>query len=224
MGIRKEDQDSITGRINNFFTEVNKDLEVKAALTRLGFQVFMDELYYTNVTFEELKGERICSISKRHTKESKTIQRECQAVLRHLFEQIELAQNIYKDKDYTLLIDALNTILAKYTKGIKRRATYNKKRAEAAAKELALSEPTTHILSVNGKETGTVTLGRMKKEEMKTTKRKRGTKSKKNLIFETQKTNVDVKNKKPILKAEEERKKINIAEGLSSATSRVSRV
>ncbi len=173
LGIRKNDQTMITGKLNQFFHIVDKDPKVQDAFRQLGFQDYLDELRLMNTTYNDLFYERISSISKRPTRESKPIQKYCQAVLRNLFEHIELSQRTYRDQDYSLLIDSLNTVLAKYTRNIKLRVTYNKKRAEAkaASKIAAKMNPKVHILSVNGKETGSVTIGGSKEVKKKLEKR-----------------------------------------------------
>lgn len=179
LGIRKNNQYIISSNIDQFLREVDETEEMKAAFIQLGFQDYLDELREVNKNYHNLFHKRRSSIAKRPTKESKPIQKDCQAVFRSLFAQINLAQRMYRDQDYTLLIDSLNTVLASYTKSIKRRATYNRKRAEAAAKEAAQSTPTTHILSVDGKETGSVTIGGnqlVKKKKAKLTTKKQAKK------------------------------------------------
>lgn len=172
LGIRKNNQEEISGNINQFLREAEETPQMQAAFTQLGFQDYIDELREVHKNYHDLYHKRASSIAQRPTKESKPIQKDCQAVLRSLFAQIELAQRMYKDQDYSLLIDSLNTVLATYTKSIKRRTTYNKKRAAAAAKAAAQTKPTTHILSVNGKETGSVTLGGKPTAKKKKTKHK----------------------------------------------------
>lgn len=167
LGIRKNNQEEISGNINQFLREAEETPQMQAAFTQLGFQDYIDELREVHKNYHDLYHKRASSIAQRPTKESKPIQKDCQAVLRSLFAQIELAQRMYKDQDYSLLIDSLNTVLATYTKSIKRRTTYNKKRAAAAQ-----TKPTTHILSVNGKETGSVTLGGKPTAKKKKTKHK----------------------------------------------------
>lgn len=161
LGIRKNDQRKITGKINQFFLVVDRDPKIQEAFRQLGFQDHLDELRLMSATYTSLFLERNSSISKRPTRESKSIQKYCQAVLRNLFEHIDLLQTTYRDQDYSLLIVSLNTILAKYTRNIKLRVTYNKKRAKAkaAAKIAAKMESKELILSVNGKETGLMTIG-----------------------------------------------------------------
>lgn len=171
LGIRKEDQEAATGKLNQFFKEVDEDEMIQEALLILGFHDFLSDLREVHALHEALFDERMSSLSKRHTRESKSIQKECQAVLRNLFAQIELAQRLYQEQDYTLLIDTLNIVIAKYTKGIKRRETYNRKRAEAAAKAAAEKESKFHILSVDGKETGSITIVEKAKEKKAKVKR-----------------------------------------------------
>lgn len=205
LGIRKDNQVSITERINYFFIVIKNDPTISAALTRLGFQIYLDELYESNRIFEELKAERVSSISKRHTKESKAIQAECQALLRHLFEQIELTQNIYKDQDYSLLLKTLNIILAKFTKGIKRRATYNKKRAKVAAEKAEQAKQITLQLSVNGNEPSSETGEKKSRESNVVAEKRMKEKKTKNVTARLKKRSVHVKHRKPLPKSDEER-------------------
>lgn len=171
LGIRKENRVATTELISKFISVVEKNGEVKEALERLGFVEFMNEMEAANNTFMELHRTRNSSTTKRPTRESKAIQKECQAVLRNLFNHIELAQSIYKDQDYTSLITNINTVLAKFTKTIKRRATYNKKRRAEAAKKAAEMEAKEYMLSIDGKETGSVIIeGKAKEKKMKLTR------------------------------------------------------
>ena len=81
------------------------------------------------------------------------------------------------------MITELDVILASYTNLIKTRATYNKKRAVAKAKAIAEAQSKVHILSVNGKETGSVIIDREKKErnvKSAVKKEKRGNQPQKN--------------------------------------------
>lgn len=129
-----------------------------------------------HVNHTQLVVERIRSIASRHTRQSKAIQKDCQAVLRSVFAHIELAQKLYPDQDYTQLIERLNNVIAKFTRLIKRRATYNKKKALAKAKKAAEMEAKSHSVCVDGKETGSMIIGGEnmveKKKEKSTTKTK----------------------------------------------------
>jgi hypothetical protein len=67
---------------------------------------------------------------------------------------------LYPDIDYNHLIDLLNGILVRFNKNINTRETYNKKRAEQTEQQV-------HILSVDGKETGSVVIDEKPKKKKK---------------------------------------------------------
>lgn len=100
--------------------------------------------------FRELKMDARSARQKSYV--NKRIQKKGQDILRIFFAQVDLA------KEYVLLYHELNNLIPKYTKLIRTRATLNKKRAAAKAKAAAEAQPKEHIVSVNGKETGLVTI------------------------------------------------------------------
>ena len=124
----------------------------------MGFQNYLDELFKVNTSCKQLFLDRNESIAQRPKINCKLIQRNGETILRNLFEYIDLCQILYPDTDYTKLIAELNTILVQYSREIKRREAYNKKRAEKtiASKEVETTafESEAHVLVVNGKETG----------------------------------------------------------------------
>ncbi len=168
LGIRKNNQDVITELTLQFFQLIDEKEEVQIAFEELGFQRYLDELRLVNINYEDMYMKRSNSISHQTKWDNKLlIQKKCQAVLRNIFETIELTQTLYPNVEYSPIIDLLNTTLVRFNKHINRRATYNKKRAEAVAKEVQQAEPQTHILSVDGKETGSVTIGGKKEVKKK---------------------------------------------------------
>ena len=134
---------------------------MQEAFNELGFQTYLDELLDVNVTHCNMFMERNRSVSKRTKWDDKLIvKKNCQAVLRNVFDTIELKQMLYPDIDYNPLIELLNNILVHYNKNINTRETYNKKRAEQTEQQV-------HILSVDGKETGSVIIDEKAKEKKK---------------------------------------------------------
>ena len=168
LKLRKFDFDSISEKLDQFFRRIDKEAELKTAFNHLGFQNYLDELYEVNTSCQQLLLDRNESISQRPKVNCKLIQKYGETALRNLFEHIELCQILYPDADYTNLISGLNTILVQYSREINRRATYNKKRAEKAAAikeaEKNISTSETHVLEVNGKETGVMSVKPKEKE------------------------------------------------------------
>ncbi len=156
LKIRKGDKDEVGGRLDFFFKELDKNFDILEATTELGLKIYIDELREMHVNHTQLVIERIRSIASRHTRQSKAIQKDCQAVLRSVFAQIELAQKLYPDQDYTQLIERLNNVIAKFTRLIKRRATYNNKKALTKAKKATEMEAKSHSVCVDGKVTGSM--------------------------------------------------------------------
>ena len=102
-------------------------------------------------------------------------------MLRNVFDTIELKQMLYPDIDYNPLIELLNNSLVHYNKNINTRETYNKKCAEQA-------EQQTHMLDVDGKETGSVIIDEKPKEKIEKNKVRRT--RKKIIVDENDKSNV----------------------------------
>lgn len=184
IGLRKNNQRVVSIILDQFFDKLDEELEVSDALRSIGLQLYIDELRRIHTEYKRLYDERDDSLAERQkAKESKQIQKDGQGVLRGLLEQVDLAQKTYKHLDYEPLITELDVILASYTNLIKTRATYNKKRAVAKAKAIAEAQSKVHILSVNGKETGSVIIDREKKErnvKSAVKKEKRGNQPQKN--------------------------------------------
>lgn len=164
LGIRKNNQEIISGMLNRFFYHIDKDPEVMNAFIALGLGHYITELREINNSYAALWLKRNKSISLRPKVDSKALQRCCQSVVRHFLEQVDLAQKLYKHIDYEPFIYDLNLILTNYEGYIKKRATYSKKRT-AIKKALAARKEKMLILSVNGKETGSVAI--VKKNERK---------------------------------------------------------
>jgi hypothetical protein len=182
VGIRKNNQDVISELIIRFFRQIDEEKELQEAFAELGFQTYLDELRDVNVTHWNMFMERNRSVSKRIKWEDKLIvKKNCQAVLRNVFDTIELKQMLYPDIDYNHLIDLLNGILVRFNKNINTRETYNKKRAEQA-------EQQTRMLSVDGEETGSVIIDEKSKEKIEKNKARRT--RKKIIVDENDKANI----------------------------------
>lgn len=182
VGIRKNNQDVVSELIIRFFQQIDEEKELQEAFAELGFQTYLDELRDVNVTHWNMLIERNRSVSKRTKWDDKLIvKKNCQAVLRNVFDTIELKQMLYPDIDYSRLIDLLNGILVSFQKNINTRETYNKKRAEQ-------TEQQTHMLIVEGMETGSVIIDKKPKKKIEKNKARRT--RKKIILDETNKSNI----------------------------------
>ncbi len=203
LGIRKRNRTTVNGNLWGFFNSIDEDSEIKNAFEVLGLLSYVEELREIDNSFHQvhiLKMDARSARQKSH--ENKSIQKKGQDILRIFFAQVQQAQESSELKeDYASLYSELNHLIPEYTKKIRTRATLNKKRAAAKAKAKAAdqAEPKTHILSVNGKETGSVTIvGKKKEVEKKAVVRKgkKGKQNKNNAITVSQIKKTDKENNK----------------------------
>ena len=169
-GIRKRHRSDVNGKLWGFFNTLDNDTETYDAFQKLGLLGYTEELRYLNKRFYELDD--LCTKSKvKKTMQSKNkgIQHRAEGLLRLLFLQLQQAQLTYPEleDEYVPLFSQLNRMIPHYTKLIRTRATLNKKRAAAKAKAKAEAESKVQIVCVDGKQTGTVVIGKEKPIEKK---------------------------------------------------------
>lgn len=193
QGIRKHNRSIINGKLWGFFNAIDNDAEAKEAFHALGLHLYVEKLREINQLYHEVDELKQSAKTKRQKHdENKRIQNKGEEILRIFFAQLEQAQETYPEleKEYAELYAALNRMIPRYTKLIRTRATLNKKRAAAKAKAVAEAEAKVHILSVNGKESGSMTLkekGRgEEKKRLSSKKGKQSKQSKKKSIIPSQ--------------------------------------
>ncbi len=175
-GIRKHHRADVNGKLWGFFNTLDNDAKTYDAFQKLGILGYTEELRDLNKRFFELDD--LCTKAKAKKSmqsRNKDIQHRAESLLRLLFLQLQQAQLTYSEleDDYVPLFSQLNRMIPHYTKLIRTRATLNKKRAAAKAKAKAEAESVTHILCVDGKQTGTVVIGKEKPIEKKGVKKKK---------------------------------------------------
>ncbi len=169
-GIRKHNRANVNGKLWNFFNTLDNDPKTKDSFQKLGLLDYVEELRDLDKRYNELYDLRCKSkaeASKRS--ENKGIQNRAEELLRLLFLQLQQAQLTYPELEgeYLPLFSQLNHMIPHYTKLIRTRATLNKKRAAAKAKAKAEAESKVQIVCVDGKQTGTVVIGKEKPIEKK---------------------------------------------------------
>lgn len=130
--LNKDNHETASERINQFFHRVDKDESLENACTALSLAGYMDNLRSANSVFRELWFVRNASIASRPNTMTPSIMKEVNAALRNFFNQINLSQARYAELDYSSLIDQLNVAIASAEGKIKTRLTNNKKKADAA--------------------------------------------------------------------------------------------
>lgn len=169
-GIRKNNRPTVCGKLWGFFNTLDNDLDAKQSFQVLGLLSYAEELREINKLYNEVyELYAVVKVEKSKRSENKAIQKKAETILRIFFTQLKQAQEIYPElqKEYAPIYAVLNQKIPKYTKLIRTRATLNKKRAAAKAKAAADAEAKVHILCVNGKESGLVTIGGQKNEKKK---------------------------------------------------------
>lgn len=166
--IRKNSRSIVDVKLEMFLKEVDDKPEVKNAFQALGLLSDIEELREINQQYHEVYWKRQDSMNSRQKgDDNKRIQRTGEALLRNFFTQVNQVQIAYPNlkEEYDSLIRDLNSTIVDISKSTKTRITLNKKRAAAKAKATLEAQPKVHILSVNGKETGSVTIAGKKKKE-----------------------------------------------------------
>ena len=175
-GIRKDSRKIANARLWGFFNAIDKDSNAREAFQALNLLSYVEELREIDKQYIEVsKLNMLAKVERSKRKENKAIRKKAETILRTLFSQLQLAQATYPElrEEYAALYADLNQMIPKYTKLIRTRATLNKKRAAAKAKAKAEAESVTHILCVDGKQTGTVVIGKEKPIEKKGVKKKK---------------------------------------------------
>ena len=166
--LRKNSRPIVNGKLQMFLKEVDDKPKVRNAFEVLGLLSYIEELREVNQQYHEVYWKRQNSMNSRQKgDDNKRIQRTAQALLRNFFTQVNQVQKAYPnlEEEYNRLIRDLNSTIVDISKATKTRITLNKKRAAAKAKAALEAQPKVHMLSVNGKETGSVTIAGKKKEE-----------------------------------------------------------
>lgn len=134
--LRKKKKRDVEVLIDGFLREIKKDTLVRGAFTKITLMPYIDELEKaSNEHYRFHKKRNIEAAAKQSGDRNKAINKEAQAALRSLFNQIELGHISYPELDYVPLITHLNVDLIRYTNIIKTHDTYNKKRALKAKEE-----------------------------------------------------------------------------------------
>ena len=134
-------QFEVRDKINNFFSCLEKEVEVEEALNALGLQPYLKELEKTNMEHDLLMTKKQKEIRSRPKgEESRMVERESQYTMRLFLDILESQQRAFKHLNYEPLANELNGIMTRFSKMIKSRAAVNKRRAKKAkaTKEAAL--------------------------------------------------------------------------------------
>lgn len=138
LGRKNRDEVSIAIAIFFMSIRAKDNHDVYEAFIGMGLQTYLDDLDKTNKEYRQLYNERSHNIEKRPKTGDIFVEREAHSLLRYFFWKINYYQTIYKEIDYTPLINGLNVELTSFSKTIKTRIATNKRRAkkkaEAAAK------------------------------------------------------------------------------------------
>ena len=140
--LRKKKKRDVEVLIDGFLREIKKDTLVSNAFTKIALMPYIEELKKaSNEHYKFHKKRNTETAAKQSGDKNKAINKEAQAALRSLFNQIELGHISYPELDYVPLITHLNVDLIRFTNIIKTRDTYNKKRAQKAKEEKEAALP-----------------------------------------------------------------------------------
>jgi hypothetical protein len=134
--LRKKKKTDVETLIDGFLREIKKDTLVRGAFTKIALMPYIEKLEKaSNEHYKFHKKRNTEAAAKQSGDRNKAINKEAQAALRSLFNQIALGHISYPELNYVPLITHVNVDLTRFTNIIKTRDTYNKKRAQKAKEE-----------------------------------------------------------------------------------------
>lgn len=135
-----KDDATIHEKVDLFFKFYSRNEELSLAATSLDLENYLDNLKAVNNLIERKYSARRSSISARPKTATLDIVSDLKGAIEYLFKQIEVAQVVNHEFDYTLLVDDLNKEIATWKATINTRTSYSKKRAEEALKNDKVDE------------------------------------------------------------------------------------
>jgi len=126
--ILKKDMKSKSDYLSQFFITIDTDAPLNAALTALGYSVFLTELRGFETNFDVTFDIRNLGQSKIPKMETKQVKKSTSLYLRNLVKVIEAASIEHPELDYKPLMNELNTLFVSYNTEIKVAATIKKTR------------------------------------------------------------------------------------------------
>lgn len=123
---------NVTNQIDMFFSALtNSPLE--EVFAELGLNHYLQELQKANKNYDTLCKKRKSDIENRPLTGDPEVREHTLKIIRVVLYSINSNQSVYKDIDYSPLIDNLNVLLTNYSKKIKNRIATNKRRARKKA-------------------------------------------------------------------------------------------
>ena len=132
LGLSRKREKTKVQIISQFLGLVENDEELAGAIEQLGLMSYIDNLKLVTREIAMLYYQRRESTSARPKAETLKHVADIKTAILNLFKQIEVAQLKHAELDYKPLIDELNHEMTDAKAGLRSRASYNKKKAEAA--------------------------------------------------------------------------------------------
>ncbi len=148
FNLRKNNEEIINERIDQFLAEIDSNEELEDSITALGFSSYVDQFRSVHASFKELLVQRNASISERLKGVTPVSAKSIRLGMRDLFGRITSAKLDNKLLDYRPLIKELNEKLIRYSGLIKARETILKKNKDAPVVG-DVSEPTGMMRNLN---------------------------------------------------------------------------
>lgn len=152
--LRRNNEEVINERLDQFFNEIDADPAIFAAMNALGFIPYIDNLKMVHSELKMLLGSRNASFSKREKGITAVSSKAVRSGLEVLFMRISSAMYDNKELDYNPLISELNEKLIRYQALINMRATAHKSKSHSSQTTSGTMStvvlPRMHIASVRG--------------------------------------------------------------------------
>lgn len=156
--LRRNNEEVINERIDQFLNEIDTDPAIFAAVSTLGFISYIDNLKIVHGDLKTLLDSRNASFSKREKGVALVSSKAVRSGLAILFMRISSAMYDNKELDYNPLVSELNEKLIRYQALINARATAHKSKSHSSKTTSGTTStvilPRMHIASVKGDDFG----------------------------------------------------------------------
>ncbi|NLZ95634.1 MAG: hypothetical protein GX921_07425 [Bacteroidales bacterium] len=149
-------------KITQFYAAIENNEKLSNALTSLQFNSHLNKLKAVHAEMQSVINARLISIAKRQQETTAELTKVVLTAIKNMIKQIEIAPILHPALDYAPLYNQMNQLFTEYRDIIKRRALFNKRKAEKIDNEESesikvstttqLEEPTETVLQVNAEE------------------------------------------------------------------------
>ncbi|HRZ97611.1 MAG TPA: DUF6261 family protein [Paludibacter sp.] len=119
-------------RIEQMFAMLESDSALKAAVTKVGLNVYLEELKTVDQKLQVSINNRISTSSKRPRMFTRTIKTTVSVAMTDLVNAIELAYKEHPEVDYMPVVNEINKLFKEFLVNIKSTATRNKNSVKTA--------------------------------------------------------------------------------------------